>query len=438
MVPRYTHPEMAALFAPSRKFQIWLDIELFAAEAMAKLGIVPQHDVDHLFAAAKSITFDDTAVAQIDEIEAVTRHDVIAFLTYLERFLGEPSRHLHRGMTSSDVLDTQLAFQLTEAGNLLLADLDRLCEAVKRRAYEHKHTVCIGRSHGIHAEPVTFGLKLAVFYDELQRNRTQLVAAVNSIAYGKISGAVGTFAHLPPDVEAHVCARLNLKPEGASTQIIQRDRHAQFFTTLALCGATLEKIAVEVRHLQRTEVNEAEEFFHAGQKGSSAMPHKRNPVLSENVTGLARLLRGYAIAAIENVALWHERDISHSSVERVIGPDACLALDFAYRRMTGLIDKLVVYPDRMRENMDRQLGLIYSQAVLLALVDKGCLRQTAYVLVQRNAMVCFTERKPFKSLLEADTDVRQYLSQQELDDLFNPARYTRHVDTIFARVFGAA
>jgi adenylosuccinate lyase len=436
MVPRYTHPDMAAVWSAKRKFELWLAIELAATEAMARLGRVPHEDFETLLNASRAIRFDDAAIHEIDEIEKVTRHDVIAFLTFVERRVGPASRHLHVGMTSSDVLDTQLAVQLKESGELLLVQLDKVLNALKRRAYEHKHTVCVGRSHGIHAEPVTFGFKLAVYYDQLQRDRKRLVAATESVATGKVSGAVGTFAHLPPEIEDAVCARLGIKAAPISTQVVQRDRHAEFFMTLSLVGASLESLAVEIRHLQRTEVNEAEEYFHEGQKGSSAMPHKRNPVLSENITGLARLLRGYALAAIENVPLWHERDISHSSVERVIGPDACIALDFALRRAASLIDKLVVYPQRMQENLDRQKGLIYSQTILLALVDKGCLRQQAYELVQKNAMVTFREGVPFKQMLLSDPKVGEFLSDAEIEQLFDPSRYVRNVDVIFQRVFG--
>jgi adenylosuccinate lyase len=437
MIPRYTRPEMARIWSPERRFRIWLDVELLAAEAMVRLGEVPAEDLAALRRTFDGFEFSAADVARIDEIEKVTKHDVIAFLTFVEERGGLPARHLHKGMTSSDVLDTTLAVQLREATALLLADVDRVREAVKTRAFEHRRTPMIGRSHGIHAEPVTFGLKLAGWYDAWGRRRDALERAGRVAAVGKISGAVGTFANVDPSVEAFVMARLGLEGgEGAATQVVARDRHADLFCAIAVAGAVMEQQATEVRHLQRTEVREAEEPFTAGQKGSSAMPHKRNPILSENLTGLARLLRGWAVPAIEDVALWHERDISHSSVERVIGPDATIALDFGLVRFARMIQDLRVYPERMRENLEQTGGLFEAQRVLLALVGKGIPRQEGYVLVQRNAMKVWEEKVDFRTALKGDADVQKALTDAEIDACFAVDYHQKHVDTIFDRVFG--
>jgi adenylosuccinate lyase len=437
MIPRYTRPEMARIWSPERRFRIWLDVELLAAEAMVKLGEVPAEDLAALRRAFHGFEFGPDDVARIDEIEKVTKHDVIAFLTFVEEKGGLPARHLHKGMTSSDVLDTTFAVQLREATALLVADVDRVRAAVKKRAFEHRRTPMIGRSHGIHAEPVTFGLKLAGWYDAWGRRREALERAGKVVAVGKISGAVGTFANVDPSVEAFVMARLGLEGgEGAATQVVARDRHADLFCAIAVAGAVMEQQATEVRHLQRTEVREAEEPFTAGQKGSSAMPHKRNPILSENLTGLARLLRGWAVPALEDVALWHERDISHSSVERVIGPDATLALDFGLSRFARMIDDLRVYPERMKENLEQTGGLFEAQRVLLALVGKGIPRQEGYVLVQRNAMKVWEEKVDFRTALKRDADVKKALTDAEIDDCFTVDHHLKHVDTIFDRVFG--
>jgi adenylosuccinate lyase len=437
MIPRYTRPEMGAIWTPERRFRIWLDVELAACEAMVGLGQVPADDYAQLRRTFDGYSFTAADVARIDEIERTTKHDVIAFLTFVEEKGGPAARHLHKGMTSSDVLDTTLAVQLAEANALILKGVDRVLAAVKKRALEHKRTPMMGRSHGIHAEPVTFGLKLAGWYDAWGRRREALARAGRTVAVGKISGAVGTFANVDPRVEAFVMERVGLAGgEGAATQVVNRDRHAEYFTALALAGGTLEQHATEVRHLQRTEVREAEEPFTAGQKGSSAMPHKRNPILSENLTGLARLLRGWALAALEDVALWHERDISHSSVERVVAPDATVALDFALHRFAGMIENLRVYPDRMQENLDRTGGLYEAQRVLLALVGKGVGRQEGYVYVQRNAMKVWEEKVDFRTALKGDADVRRVLSEAEIDACFALDYHLKHVDTIFARVFG--
>ncbi|MGY6409850.1 MAG: adenylosuccinate lyase [Alkalilacustris sp.] len=434
MIPRYSRPEMVAIWSPETRFRIWFEIEAHACDAMADLGVIPRENAAAVWR-AKDATFN---VARIDEIEAVTKHDVIAFLTHLGEIVGvEEARFVHQGMTSSDVLDTAFNIQLTRAADLLLADLDALLAALKRRAIEHKDTICVGRSHGIHAEPVTFGLKMAQAHAEFDRARARLLAARAEIATGAISGAVGTFANIDPRVEAHVCAQLGLTPEPISTQVIPRDRHAMFFATLAVIASSIERLATEIRHLQRTEVLEAEEYFSPGQKGSSAMPHKRNPVLTENLTGLARMIRSMALPAMENVALWHERDISHSSVERMIGPDATVTLDFALARLTGVIDRLLVYPDRMQANLDRLGGLVHSQRVLLALTQAGLSREDAYATVQRAAMKTWEEGRDFQTELAADPAVTGALGQQGLADLFDLAHHTKHVDTIFARVFGA-
>jgi len=430
MIPRYSRPEMAALWSPEAKFQIWLEIEAHALDAMVELGLVP---ADAARAVWERGAFE---VERIDAIEAEVKHDVIAFLTNVAEHVGEEARFLHQGMTSSDVLDTCLSVQLTRAADILLKDLDDLLAVLKRRAYEHKETVTIGRSHGIHAEPTTFGLKLAQAYAEFDRARARLVHARKEIAVCAISGAVGTFANIDPSVEAHVAEKMGLVPDPITTQVIPRDRHAMFFATLGVIASSVERLATEVRHLQRTEVLEAEEYFSEGQKGSSAMPHKRNPVLTENLTGLARLVRGMALPAMENVALWHERDISHSSVERMIGPDATVTLDFALARLTSVMDKLLVYPEQMQANLNKLGGLVHSQRVLLALTQKGVSREEAYRLVQRNAMPVWRGEGNFLELLKADPDVSSRLDDAELEELFDLGYHTKQVDTIFTRVFG--
>ena len=433
MIPRYSRPEMTAIWSPETRFRIWFEIEAHAATAMADLGIIPEEAAATIWEKGRAAEFD---ISRIDEIEAVTKHDVIAFLTHLAEFVGADARFVHQGMTSSDVLDTCLNVQLTRAADLLIADIDRLLAALKARAFEHKTTVTIGRSHGIHAEPTTFGVKLAQAYAEFDRNKSRLLAARKEIATCAISGAIGTFANIDPRVEEHVAAAMGLEPEPVSTQVIPRDRHAMFFVTLAVIASSIERLATEIRHLQRTEVLEAEEYFSPGQKGSSAMPHKRNPVLTENLTGLARMVRAYAQPAMENVALWHERDISHSSVERMIGPDATVTLDFALNRMAGVIEKLVVYPERMQANLDKLSGLHNSQRVLLALTQKGVSREDAYSFVQRNAMKTWNEGADFLSELKSDADVTKHLSAAELDEMFDIGYHLKQVDTIFARVFG--
>ena len=432
MIARYSRPQMAAIWEPQARFKIWFEIEAHACDALAEIGAIPKASAAAIWAKAGDVVFD---VERIDEIERVTKHDVIAFLTHLAEFIGPDARFVHQGLTSSDVLDTCLAVQLRRASDLLVADVDALLIAVKTRAYEHKMTPTIGRSHGIHAEPTTFGLKLALAYAEFARCRERLLAAREEISTCAISGAVGTFANVDPRVEAHVAAKLGLRVEPVSTQVIPRDRHAAFFATLGVVASCVERLATEVRHLQRTEVLEAEEHFAPGQKGSSAMPHKRNPVLSENLTGLARMVRSAVTPALENVALWHERDISHSSVERMIGPDATVTLDFALARLTGLIDKLVVYPENMRKNLDRLGGLIHSQRVLLALTQKGVSREDAYGIVQRNAMPVWRGEGDFLSLLKADKAVGEALTAVELESLFDLAYHLKHVDLIFDRVF---
>ena len=435
MIPRYSRPEMVAIWSPETKFRIWFEIEAHACDAMADLGVIPRENAQAVWK-AKDVEFD---VARIDAIEAVTKHDVIAFLTHLSEIVGsDAARFVHQGMTSSDVLDTTLNVQLVRATDLLLAGMDRVLAALKTRALEHKDTVRIGRSHGIHAEPPTLGLTFARFYAEMARGRARLEAARAEVATGAISGAVGTFANIDPRVEEHVCAQLGLVPEPISTQVIPRDRHAMFFATLGVIASSIENIAIEVRHMQRTEVLEAEEFFSAGQKGSSAMPHKRNPVLTENLTGLARLVRMAVVPAMENVALWHERDISHSSVERAIGPDATVTLDFALHRLAGVIEKLVIYPDNMLANMNKFRGLVMSQRVLLALTQAGVNREDSYRLVQRNAMKVWEEGKDFKTELLADPEVTAALSPAEIEEKFDLGYHTKHVDTMFARVFGKA
>ncbi len=434
MIPRYSRPEMARLWTAEHRYAAWLRVELAAARAMAKAGLVPQAAVDECVAKGGSFSAEDAA--RIDEIERITKHDVIAFLTFLEERIGPAARHLHFGMTSSDVLDTSLGLLLRDAAELLIAGVERARAAVVKRALEHKHTPCVGRSHGIHAEPTTFGWKLIVWADELTRAKERLERARDVISVGKLSGAVGTFAHLTPAIEEATMAELGLRPAPASTQIVQRDRHAEYFSTLALVGASIEKFATEVRHLQRTEVREAEEPFGQGQKGSSAMPHKRNPILSENLTGLARVLRGYALAALEDVALWHERDISHSSVERVIGPDGTVTLDFMLHRFANMIDGLRVYPERMLQNLQATRGLVFSQPVLLKLIESGLPRQEAYVVVQRNAMKVWDENEDFKSLLAKDPQVTAWVTPEQLGQAFDLQHGLRHVDAVFARVLG--
>jgi adenylosuccinate lyase len=433
MIPRYSRPEMVAIWSPETKFRIWFEIEAHACDALAELGVIPKEAAKTIWEKGGAAEFN---VARIDEIEAVTKHDVIAFLTHLAEFVGPDSRFVHQGMTSSDVLDTTLNIQLVRAADILLAGMDRLLAALKTRAFEHKDTVRIGRSHGIHAEPVTMGLTFARFYAEMSRNRARLVAARAEIATGAISGAVGTFANIDPRVEEHVCEKLGLTPEPVSTQVIPRDRHAMFFATLGVIASSIENVAIEIRHMQRTEVLEAEEFFSPGQKGSSAMPHKRNPVLTENLTGLARLVRMSVVPAMENVALWHERDISHSSVERAIGPDTTVTLDFALHRLAGVIEKLVIYPENMMNNLNKFRGLVHSQRVLLALTQAGVSREDSYRLVQRNAMKVWEQGKDFLEELLADQEVRAALSEEVIREKFDLGYHTKHVDTIFRRVFG--
>ncbi|ARJ68612.1 adenylosuccinate lyase [Paracoccus contaminans] len=433
MIPRYSRPEMVAIWSPETRFRIWFEIEAHACDAQADLGVIPRENAEAVWR-ARDATFD---VARIDEIEAVTKHDVIAFLTHLAEHVGaDEARFVHQGMTSSDVLDTALNVQLVRASDILLAGMDRVLAALKARAFEHKDTIRIGRSHGIHAEPTTMGLTFARFHAEMARGRQRLERAREEVATGAISGAVGTFANIDPAVEEHVCARLGLRPEPISTQVIPRDRHAMFFATLGVIASSIENIAIEIRHMQRTEVLEAEEYFSPGQKGSSAMPHKRNPVLSENLTGLARLVRMAVTPAMENVALWHERDISHSSVERAIGPDATITLDFALHRLAGVVEKLVVYPQNMLANMNRFKGLVMSQRVLLALTQAGVSREDAYRLVQRNAMKVWEQGADFRAELLADPEVTAALSPAEIEEKFDLGYHTKHVDTIFRRVFG--
>ncbi|MEO6433727.1 MAG: adenylosuccinate lyase [Sphingomicrobium sp.] len=438
MVPRYSRPAMSAIWSAENRYRIWWQIEVFAAEAMGKIGMIPADDAATIRKAYDANVLGDIDVPAIDAIEAVTKHDVIAFLTWAGEKLGPERRWLHQGMTSSDVLDTSLSVQLTQSADILLADLDALLAVLERRAFEHKLTPTMGRSHGIHAEPVTFGLKLAQAYAEFDRNRARLRAARDDIATCAISGAVGTFANIDPAVEEHVAAELGLRPEPTSTQVIPRDRHAMFFATLGVIASSIERLAVEVRHLQRTEVLEAEEYFAPGQKGSSAMPHKRNPVLTENLTGLARIVRAAVIPALENVALWHERDISHSSVERFIGPDACITLDFALARLTQVIDKLLVYPERMQKNLDRMGGLIHSQRVLLALTQAGLSREDSYALVQHNAMKVWQSDGALSllDLLKADPQVTSRIPEGDLEGLFDLDHHMKNIGTIFTRVFG--
>ena len=433
MIPRYSRPEMVKIWSPETKFKIWFEIEAHACDAMANLGLIPQENAAAVWK-AKDVKFD---VARINEIEATTKHDVIAFLTHLAEHIGsEEARFVHQGMTSSDVLDTCLSIQLVRASDLLIKDIEQLLAALKRRALEHKMTLRIGRSHGIHAEPTTMGLTFARFFAEMDRNLKRMCVAKDEISTGALSGAVGTFANLDPAVEKYVCEKLGLTPEPISTQIIPRDRHAAFFATLGIIASSIENIATEIRHMQRTEVLEAEEFFSDGQKGSSAMPHKRNPVLTENLTGLARLIRMAVVPALENVTLWHERDISHSSVERNIAPDTTVNLDFALKRLANVIDNLVIYPDNMLKNMNKFKGLVMSQRVLLALTQAGASREEAYKLVQRNAMKVWEDNKDFQNELLSDKDVRHFLSEEDIREKFDLAYHTKSVDTIFKRVFG--
>jgi adenylosuccinate lyase len=429
VITRYSREIMTKIWSPENRYQKWLDIEILACEAMAKLGKIPKSALKNI---KENVSI---KVERIDEIEKTTKHDVIAFLTSLTEKVGEDGRFIHMGLTSSDVLDTALAVQLKESAEILLEDIDRLLIVLKRRAFKNKNTLMIGRSHGIHAEPITFGLKMALWYQEMQRNRQRLVRAKESVSFGKISGAVGTFSFVDPFIEEYVCSKLGLKPAPVSSQIVQRDRHAEFFTTLAIIASSLDKFAQEIRLLQRTEVREAEEYFSPGQKGSSAMPHKRNPVLSENLSGLARLVRSYAVASLEDIALWHERDISHSSVERVIGPDATIVLDFMLYRFTNMMDKLLIYPEKMVYNLNMTHGVIFSQMVLLALIEKGTTREDAYAIVQNNAMKSWKEGLEFRDLLENDSAVTKYLKKKELAAIFNVKNFLKNLDFIFKRVF---
>ncbi|QEE12073.1 adenylosuccinate lyase [Bartonella krasnovii] len=432
MIARYSRPEMVAIWSPETKYRIWFEIEAHACDALAQLGVIPKEAAKVIWEKGRAAEFD---VNRIDEIEAITKHDVIAFLTHLAEFIGPEARFIHQGMTSSDVLDTTLSIQLMRASDILLKDIDQLLEALKRRAFEHKETITIGRSHGIHAEPTTFGVKFALAYAEFSRCRKRLLAAREEISTCAISGAVGTFANIDPRVEEYVAKALRMRAESVSTQVIPRDRHAMFFATLGVIASSIERLAIEIRHLQRTEVLEAEEHFSPGQKGSSAMPHKRNPVLTENLTGLARMVRAFALPAMENVALWHERDISHSSVERYIGPDATITLDFALSRLTSVIENLIIYPENMQKNLNKFRGLIHSQRVLLALTQAGISREDAYRIVQRNAMKVWEQGKDFLEELLNDKDVSKALSEAELREKFDLSYHTKHINTIFKRVF---
>ena len=430
MIPRYTRPAMGRIWTDQRKFETWLQIELVVCEALSQIGQIPEKVVKEI---KEKASFD---IRRVDEIEKVTKHDVLAFLTNVGESIGSLSRYLHYGLTSSDILDTSLALLLKEASELILQDIHLLLEALKKKAFQYKETLMIGRSHGVHAEPITFGLKMALWYDEMKRNLLRMERAKEIVSVGKISGAVGTFAHIPPFIEEFACGRLGLKPAPISTQIVQRDHHAEFFTTLAIIASSIEKFSVELRHLQRTEVLEAEEFFSKGQKGSSSMPHKRNPISSENLSGLARLVRSYSTASLENIALWHERDISHSSVERVIAPDATILIDYMIHRFTSLIENLIVYPENMKANLEKMGGLIYSESILLHLTQKGLSREEAYGVVQRNAMRVWEKSEDFKTLLSQDETVKHLLTQKELDVLFDVRIHLKHVEDIFRRVFG--
>jgi adenylosuccinate lyase len=430
MIPRYTRPEMAKIWTEQRKFETWLEIELLVCEALSELGEIPSEAVREIREKSK---FD---VQQINEIEKVTKHDVIAFLTNVGESIGPLSKYLHYGLTSSDILDTSLALLLKEASEIILQDIHRFLEILKKKAFQHKETLMIGRSHGVHAEPITFGLKMALWYDEMKRNLIRMERAKEAVSVGKISGAVGTFAHIPPFVEEFVCRQLGLKPAPISTQIVQRDHHAEFFTTLAIIASSIEKFSVELRHLQRTEVLEVEEFFSKGQKGSSAMPHKRNPISAENLSGLARLVRSYSIAAMENIPLWHERDISHSSVERVIAPDATILIDYMLNRLTSIVENLIVYPENMKANLDKMGGLIFSEAILLLLTRKGLSREEAYGVVQRNAMKVWEKGDDFKTLLSQDEVIKRLFTAEELNAAFNVRSHLKHVEDIFRRVLG--
>ena len=430
MIPRYSREEMASIWSAENRFRKWLDVEIMVCEALAARGEIPEESLKNI---KEKAGFD---INRIDEIEKTTRHDVVAFLTSVSEKVGEDSRFIHMGLTSSDILDTSLSILLKEASEILIKDIDDLLSILKRKAFEHRHTLMIGRSHGVHAEPITFGLKMALWYQEMERNRERMVRAWEVISYGKIAGAVGTFAFIDPSVEEYVCRGLGLKPAPISTQIIQRDRHAEYFSTLAIIASSLDKFAQEIRLLQRTEVREAEEFFSRGQKGSSAMPHKRNPVLSENLSGLARLMRSYATASLEDIALWHERDISHSSVERIIAPDATILLDFMLNRFAGLVDDLLVYPERMISNLNMTRGLIFSQMILLKLIEKGMSREVAYSVVQRNAMTSWEKGLEFKQLLLEDGDIISCLSVEDIEGAFRVENFLKHVNYIFSRVFG--
>ena len=429
MIKRYTRKIMGDIWSDENKYKTWLKVEILACEAMEQIGKVPKKALSNI---KKKANF---SVKRIDEIEAETKHDVIAFLTNIAEYVGPDSRYIHMGLTSSDILDTSMSYLLRQAGKIILKDCEKFLSTLKKRAFEHKNTIMVGRSHGIHAEPITFGLKLAVWYDEMCRNQKRCERAVENISFGKMSGAVGTFANTPPSIEAYVCKKLNLKPAPASTQIIQRDRYAEYFTALAIMASSIEKMAIEIRHLQRTEVLEAEEYFSKGQKGSSAMPHKKNPIGCENITGLARLVRSNCMAAFENMALWHERDISHSSVERVIGPDSTILMDFMLHRLTGIINGLVVHPHQMAENLKKTKGLIFSQQFLIKLAEKGVERQKAYVMVQKNAMEVWESGQEFKALIMEDQEIGKYLSKKEIEDVFDVDYHLQHVEDIFARVF---
>lgn len=430
MIKRYTRKVMGEIWTEENKYRTWLKVELLACEAMSRMGKIPPKDLQTILKKA------DFSVERIEDIEAETKHDIIAFLTNVAEYVGPSSRYIHMGLTSSDIIDTSMAYLLRQAGKIILTDCNKLLTVIKRKALKHKSTIMVGRSHGIHAEPITFGLKLSVWYDEMRRNRERLKRAIDTISYGQLSGAVGTFANTPPRIEAYVCRKLGLRPAPASTQVIQRDRYAEFFTTLAIVASTIEKMALEVRHLQRTEVLEVEEYFSKGQKGSSAMPHKRNPIATENLCGLARIIRTNAMASIENNPLWHERDISHSSVERIIAPDSTILMDYMLNRMTGVIQRLVVYPKRMQENLNRLRGLIFSQQILLALVESGVTREDAYTMVQTQAMRVWKEDTDFKALISADDSIGAHLNPEKIEEIFDVAYHLKYISAIFDRVYG--